>query len=78
MSQGRLKILTPHKIYLERIKKECCRRQIGLARARCILGIVFRIPKQNIATVFAEMQQMGLIMINGQRFVHVLEDADGN
>lgn len=65
---------TPHKEFLMRIKKEVSLDgKISLGRARSILGLIFRMRREVISTIFAEMQQLGMIAINGQRFIIVLD-----
>lgn len=66
-----------YKLIIERLYKDAnMKGMINLGRARYILGFTCRVPRQLISSVFAEMQRMDLITINGQRFVYILVSKD--
>lgn len=67
------KIPIVYLVYLHRFNHYAFKQKLSLGQARSILTFYFRIPHQRVTTVIGEMQEHGLLNIEGQRFV-VLEE----
>lgn len=68
------KIPIMYQLLLDRLKEYSYAGMLPLRKARYVLSNIYRVPKQKLASVLGEMHRMGLIKINGQRFVHILKD----
>ena len=72
------KVPIQYRVIAERIKQEADRTgEVSLGRARLILRYIFRVPKELASPVFAEMQDYGLIVIRGTKFVKFVDEECG-
>ena len=66
-----------YKIYVQRLARHRnVDGKISLKTARGVMTLIFRVPNEKVATVFADMQRWGLITINGLRNVRIIWDGE--
>ncbi len=67
-----MKIPTVYQIIVERMYINSFKGRLSLAKAKNILGFIFRMPECKKSRIMKELQDMGLLEINGQRFVQLV------